>query len=93
MRKIAFLTAVFVAVLTLATTAFAVTGPRIDNSGGSAPVTLAATGPQMNFDNGGGQVPIGSYIARVYIYYDGYWHWLNCQWIVYPWGAFMDHCW
>lgn len=46
-----------------------------------------------NFDNGGGQVPIGSYIARVYIYYNGYWHWLNCQWIVYPWGAFMDHCW
>ena len=80
----------------LAIVALAVTGVTAASAGTSSPtvtsVTVTAPIHYVN-DPGGGPAPIGQYIARVYIYYNGYWHWLNCLYIVYPWGAFQDRCW
>lgn len=52
--------------------------------------------PAIQYNNeGGGATPTSFfYIARVYIYYDGYWHWLNCEYVVYTDGsAQQTRCW
>lgn len=57
-------------------------------------VAGATTGPQYNVDPGGGTVTSFLYVARVYVYYDGYWHWLNCEYVMYSNGtAILNRCW
>jgi hypothetical protein len=47
-----------------------------------------------NVEGGGGSTVSFFYIARVYIYYDGYYHWLNCEYVVYTDGsAQQTRCW
>jgi hypothetical protein len=60
-----------------------------------APSSAGAAPPiQYNVDPGGGQITSFIYIARVYIYYGGYWHWLNCEYIVYTDGSVIQNrCW
>jgi hypothetical protein len=57
-------------------------------------VAAGGTGIQYNVE-GGGATPTGAfYIARVYIYYGGYWHWLNCEYVMYSDGsALQTRCW
>ena len=64
-------------------------------AGTAAPASAALTpGIQKNVDPGGGQITSFFYIARVYIYYNGYWHWLNCQYVVYTNGSVdLVRCW
>lgn len=44
-------------------------------------------------DGGGGSTPVGIYYSQVYTYYDGYWHYVNCEWLVFPWGVVQNRCW
>ena len=58
-------------------------------------LAVPASAVQPRNVEGGGATPTGAfYIARVYIYYGGYWHWLNCEYVMYSDGsALQTRCW
>ena len=60
-----------------------------------ANVAAANTGPQYNVDPGGGGCTSSCYyIARVYIPYNGYWHWVNCEFFNFGNGLIVQgRCW
>ena len=54
----------------------------------------AQTGISYNVDPGGGTITSFLYIARVYVFYNGYWHWLNCEYVMYSNGtSILNRCW
>lgn len=75
-------------------------GALLVASGTAATATSAAPASSnvgaiaYNVDPGGGAVVSFIYYSRVYTFYDGYWHWLNCEWVVYTDGsAIQNRCW
>jgi hypothetical protein len=59
-------------------------------------LSLVASAPgaqPRNVDPGGGGCNPCSYIASVYTYYNGYWHWINCEYLIFPWGTVQSRCW
>lgn len=61
---------------------------------GATPASSGDGNITYNVEGGGAAPTSFFYIARVYIYYNGYWHWLNCQYVVYTDGsARLYRCW
>jgi hypothetical protein len=56
-----------------------------------AGVALAAQ--PRNVDPGGGGCNPCVYVASVYTFYNGYWHWINCEYLIFPWGTVQSRCW
>jgi hypothetical protein len=84
MKKLFALLAVVGTLLVAGFTGATAAAPAASNVGAIA----------YNVDPGGGSPTSFFYYSRVYTFYDGYWHWLNCEWVIYSDGsAILNRCW